>query len=275
MKLFSADYWREHLPIRKALLWIATITCLISGSAAVALFYSRYLQEQRTHDPQYAISSIIQTCEKGPRLPNLYLTELLALATDYPSNLFQWNASEGERLLQNSPLIIKASVQKIAPNTVCVHYATRTPVARLADYSGTLIDSEGFFIPDAPFLESAKLPLLYLGCRKACWGEKAAGVQTELALVLLRLIKNSFPDKLLASLDVSQAYALSLGKRQVVAVFGAEREAHFLRVTAEGYLQQLANYRMLLETRQISEKQGVVVDLRLDHLAYLNPLGET
>lgn len=274
MKIFSGDYWHEHLPIRKALLWIFGITLLISGSATGALFYNRHLQDQRMQDPKYAICSIVQTCKSGPRLPNGYLTEVLELAADRPANLFRWNTQEGERLLASSPLLRRSSIQKIAPNMLAIHYSSRIPLARLGELSDTLIDDEGVFLPDAPFLAAKELPTIYLGTSEVAWGEQDSRAEMALSLALLRLIHNSFPDKVLTSLDVSQAYALSVGKRQVVAVFSGEGGPHILRLTADGYRQQLANYKTLLETRQVSAKQGIVIDLRLDHLAYLNPLGE-
>lgn len=270
-KWFTKGYWLETFPLYKALLWIFTITCLISGTAFVALTYYRYLQEMRTSASKFNITTVVAQARSGPELPVAYLIELLQLSSDQPTNLYNWNAKAAEKLLKESPYIRKAAITKMPPDTVLISYSSHVPVASIGDWSGALLDKDGYIIPEHPLIASEKFPKIILGLESIRWGEKLFSPESWVALRLKNLIEKQFGKDHLLSIDVSKAFSRSAGKRQIVVTLDYEGATHFLRITESNYLQQLANYREILDAKKMPEGQSFIIDLRLDHLAYLYP----
>lgn len=273
MNLWLArDYWMERIPFYKAVLWILTSTLVMSGSALFGLMYYKHIQELRTNDYRYAVSAVVQNCCAGVQLPTLYLTEIVNLSADRPYHLYNWNIKEAEKKLKNSPYIKDATIERIPPDTVKISYYSRTPVAVVGDLSNALIDTDGHLLPRHPLIREPVLPEMILGQDKVGWGEKLAAPETTLALQLKDLIDHEFPQMKLKSIDVSRAYARSAGKRQIVVTFEVGENTHILRVTINNYRQQLANYRELIASNQLAGFKSIVIDLRLDHLAYLQDI---
>src|SRR5262245_29089640 len=101
------------LPFRTAFWWILLSTLLISGSTACAVLYYRHLSHIEKHDPAYHISILVQSSAGRERLTTAYLAELLDLSTDRPTNLFSYDAKEGEKKLRECPIIKEAAIVKI------------------------------------------------------------------------------------------------------------------------------------------------------------------
>lgn len=268
-KWFKKDYWLEPLPFYRAALWIFFTTLLISGSAFFGLIYYKHIQEIRTHDSKYAIRGLIQNCCGGFELPTLYFTEMLNLSADTPDHLYKWVVADGEAAIRKSPYIKSASIERIPPDTVKISYVSRIPVASVADIKDAWIDQEGVLLPQHPLFGEKQLTKFILGMEKPSWGVRMNNPEVVLALQIKKLAEKEFPKQTLSAIDVSRAFARSAGKRQAIVVFEAEGNTHVLRLTAKNYWQQLANYKELLKSGSLASSKFTVIDLRLNHLAYL------
>lgn len=292
----------NKLPIRKAVLWLVLSTCLISGSAALALLYYRHVKELYASDDAYKIVALVQATPDAEALKTVYLTELLGLSVDNPSNLYRFNSKDARRKLLASPLIKEAKVKKIRPGMVYVDYVMRKPIAFLVDYNNTAIDSEWVTLPFKPFFTPKRLPEIYLGIAESDskeggeWGASLQGQRVDLAKsIYSHIMENYIDDNThLRRIDVSNAYAESCGQRQIVVIleerminYGEKGSAlvHFqriLRLSTDRYKDGLANYFVLqpelLLKNNVEAKEGLstiempptVVDLRLSQLAYFH-----
>lgn len=248
----------SKIPLKRAVSYILLSTLLISGSAAFSFFYYLHYIEQRKQDPKFVVNAVVQSRLGGPALENGYLIELLGLSADRPVNLYRLSADEATARLEASPLIKEARVKKIRPGTLFIEYAAREPVALLGEWSNTYIDEEGFFCPCRPFVEPATLPVVYLVADSPClWGERCSDAKMELALQII----NDLKGQPVSLIDVSNAYAPSSGKRQVVIRYDDD----LLRLKTEEYLTQIRHY-LMLKQRITGSK---VVDLRISQLAYI------
>lgn len=271
-KWFTGVFWLEKLPLYKAVLWILGFTFIVSGSASLSIIYYKHLQDMRTHDAKYAITTIIQQCRSGKELPTDYLAELLSLSVDQPYHLYKWNTGEAEKTLRGSPFIKKAFIEKLPPNTVKITYFARTPVATVGDLDFSLIDREGHLLPALPFYSESSLPKLILGVERVKWGARMIAPEVTLALEVKHALEEGLSNANLEVVDVSRAFARSAGKRQIIVTLKPEGKTRILRLTAQNYLQQLANYQTLAASGKLDPYPSVSVDLRLDHLAYLQPI---
>jgi hypothetical protein len=294
---------REKLPFGKALIFIFSTMVGVLVLGAFALVYIDTIRSKRTHDPAFKIVALAQSTPDPQALKTAYLAELLGLAVDRPMNLYRYDAQEAKSKLLASALIKEAEIIKIKPGTLLVDYVLRQPVAFLADYSNTAIDSEGVLIPFKPFFTPKKLPEIHMGLSAfgegvkegdeegGKWGKPLQGARARLALELFKIItERCCKDALhVLRIDVSKAFALSYGQRQIVVVFEERVPVEgalvvfpvILRLTSSRYPQELANYlelRKHLEP-QLPESQPLVgivkgktqiVDLRVPQLAFLS-----
>lgn len=293
----------NRIPLPKALMWIILSTFLISGSSFLGLLYFQHIRENRTTDPKYQIVAVVQTSLDKEGLKTAFLTELLELSIDVPKNLYAFNSKEARERLLRFPVIREASISKIRPGTIWVDYALRKPIAYLGDYSNTVIDANGVPFPLKPFLTPKKLPEIYLGLtdevstqeggadRNFQWGTPLQSKKVNLAFSLLDLVIRQCCNEFtyLSRIDVSKAYALSYGQRQIVIVM----EDHFekevdgqpllnvykriIRLSTDNYAHQLKLYPPLQEYFKKSEilknplqkNKATVIDLRLTDLAFI------
>ncbi len=275
------------MPLKKALQWIIFSTVLISGTPALGLLYYKYHKSRRSSDDKYRIVAIAQTSSQKEALKTVYLAELLDLSIDKPRNLYQFDSSEAQKMLQSSPLIKRALIRKITPGTLYIDYDLRLPIAYFGDLTNTAIDEEGVIFPFKPFFTPKRLPELIIGLEDAptpLWGTKLQGQKVELGLQLLDLLQrhccleNTFVKKV----DVSNAFALSNGQREIVIIFERNAEGkgallqfqRILRLSPEHFPQELANYLALSEhlvkqEADPGEHKPLIVDLRIPHLAYI------
>lgn len=289
--------------------WICLIgssCCTLALSVSGYTIWSRSIQK-RLIDPENKIVSILQTGSEKEALKTVYLAELLGLSADVYTSLYSLSCREAERRLLSSPLISTARVKRIPPGTLYIDYESRKPIAWLADYQNTGIDKEGYIFPMAPFFSPKELPEIYLGLPSFQAGEDPFGrkggnwqepIRTgyfQLALDVLQFLETA-PWKegfRLKKIDVSNAFAPSLGQREIVLfteedfrVNSDEREVccvfpKILRLAPKDYPQQLNHFFILRRNmaedykKQLSKIcesarfQPRIIDLRIPQLAFV------
>lgn len=282
---------------------------LLKWSVALFLFvlgctlFVRSWYQRREHDSHYAIKAVIQTSPGKEMLPTAFLEEVLGLYADKKSNLYAFDAKEGEKKLKETPLIREAKIKKISPDTLFVDYSVRNPIALLYDYTNTGVDEEGMIFPIHPFFTPKTLPEIYLGLLPfgsvenafgqfgAKWNEKIPGREINLAIQMVKdLSQKEFSDSFqLLRLDVSKAYCESYGQKQVVVVVNdiirsqeEGREVTFsfpriIRLSPEHYREEMQRYLALAS--QIDETfatdstyergKGAIVEMRIPSLAFV------
>ena len=223
----------------------------------------------------------------------------MGLSFDNPTSLREFDAKSAELQLLQSPVIQSAKVQTIQPNIVYIDYTVRQPIAWIYDYLNVAIDRDGFLLPVYPFFSPKNLPEIYLGLpltkkgENFPWNQPVKGKSIELAFSLLQLLQTYGTDLfILKRIDVSQAFAESYGRREIVlqvenevsveknGVLETIQIPHILRLSTKDYPKELANYLQLrvnlLEKEEIklysdsslSIKERVI-DLRIPQLAYI------
>ncbi len=277
-----------------------SLFCLI-GSTCLTLVLSlgghsiwKKQRNERLRSPAYRISAIIQTGPEKEALKTAYLAELLGLSVDCPTQLYAFNEKKAESQLLASPLIASAKVQRLPPSTLYIDYEVRKPVARLSDFNNTAIDAEGHLFPIDPFFPPKRLPEIYLGV-PANSGWKIQSPYLDLALEILQFLETApWKEGLrIQRIDVSNAFAPSLGQREVVLFTEEEMSVRktdgeivcvfpkILRIAPKEYTQQLSNFfalrRSMMEDyrRQLASMQEGgrfaprIVDLRIPQLAFV------
>jgi len=209
--------------------------------------------------PHY-VCRIIQTGPQRKPLATPYLAELMNLSADKPTLWKEFDAGQAEKQILRSPVIREARVKAAKPDTVYIDYTVRKPVALLADFENMAFDEEGVVFPLTPFFSPKKLPEVYLGIKRAQWGKEVSGHAMSLAQDLLKQLA-AFPLPV-KRLDVSKAFASSLGRREVVM----EVEGRLLRLTPKNFAQEVGNY---VELHKELSKEAHVIDLRIPQLAFI------
>lgn len=279
----------SKIPMSRAIIWILVSTLLVSGSAFMSWLYYLHVRERRFNDDQYRIVALIQSTSQPDALKTVYLAEMLNLSLDRPVNLYQFNIKEATETLLSQPLIKEATIKKILPGTLYIHYQMRKPHAYIGDFANTAIDQEGYIFPFRPFFTPKLLPILYLGLNKEeCkWGNHLEDLPSvQLAFSLLRQFARLQKDNrfCLKQLDVTQARADSYGQRQIVMVLeekdqkkklNSQKPLIFLRLSSDHAEQDLINFCDL--KKFLFEKDGkalaidapLIFDLRIPHLAFI------
>lgn len=231
-------------------------------------------------DDQYRIVAIVQTTPDKEALKTVYLAEFLNLSVDRPTNLYRFDISEAKRKLLKNFIIKDADVKKIRPGTIYIDYVLRKPIAYLADFKNTAIDSEGVLFPAFPFFTPKKLPEVYLGLLswEQCLHEHKS---FQLMTSLLRFLEASTQEKsiYLKYIDVSRAYAPSFGQREIIILiedsveqefngrFVVTTHSRFLRLNKDNYERAWRNYLLLRD--RLKNQKGSIIDLRIPHLAFI------
>ncbi len=289
------------------------IFCLV-GSTFLTLSLSlggyylwKNYRQSRLIDEKYRIASIIQTGPEKEALKTAYLAELLSLSIDQPQSIYAFDLKKGETKLMASPLIRKAQIKRLPPGTLYVDYEVRKPVAWLADYQNTGVDREGYLFPMAPFFSPKQLPEVYLGLppfgsqddrsgrKGGQWQNPVQNRHLALAFEILQYLEGSpWKEGLhVKRIDVSNAFASSLGQREIVLFTEEELNLRqndqeivcvfpkILRLAPKEYTQQLGNFFALRRTmmedyrRQLASVQQSgrfaprIVDLRIPQLAFV------
>jgi hypothetical protein len=283
----------RKIPFHWALAWIVGSLFFCTGSLYKGVRAYTAWQAEKLHSPRFWVSTIMQTGPQKEALKSEYLAELLGISADRPTSLYAIDLKEAERRLRASPVIRSATVRPLYPSTVYVDYAVRTPIAWLYDYENVALDAEGHLFPMVPFFTPKNLPEVYLGTHPR--HSPLAGREAALAMTLLSLLSGC--DLGLRRIDVSQAFAETYGKREIVLqvedVLLMHREdrdvtvrlPRYLRLSTQHYAQELGNYLALRSQLLEEEKahlsladgaEGTVVcpqttiDLRVPRLAFIS-----
>ena len=295
--------------IKKVLLYIGGSIVFTSTLFFVGKNYWVETKEKKVQDPQYTIRALIQTGPEREALQTAYLAELLGLSVDHPKNLYAFDLKEGQKKLKNSPLIASAKLKRMAPNALYIEYEARKPIALLGDYVNTAIDKEGYLFPMAPFFSPKELPEIFLGVppfgqegdgfnrKGGKWNEPLTNKYLSLAFEVLHFLEGSpWREGLrVKRIDVSSAFAPSLGQREIVLfteeelVLNRGGEAKvcifpkMLRLSPREYTSQMMNFLSLrkkmmedyskqLEGAALPESGRFsfrIIDLRIPHLAFV------
>jgi len=294
-------------PLKKAMIVLTgsvLATCVLSfaGYSVFAGWKNRRFVSDR-----YKITAIIQTGPDKEALRSVYLSELLDLSVDAPKNLYSLDLKKAELALLSSPLIAKAKVKRMPPNTIYVDYEVRKPIAWLSDYRNTAIDQEGYLFPVAPFLTPKEMPEIYLGLPSfgkaedpfgragGSWRAPVQNKHLKLAFDLLQTFEGSpWKEGLrIKRIDVSNAFCPTLGRREIVLFTEEEillKELSFvfpkiLRLAPRDSAQQLQNFFALRRTmiedyrKQLStighsmQFAPRIIDLRVPQLAFVENQG--
>lgn len=275
---------------------IGSTTLTLTLSLGGYWLWSKH-RTDRLRSAAYLITSIIQTGPEKEALKTAYLAELLGLSADQPTHLYAFDTKKGEQKLLASPLISQAKIKRLPPSTIYIDYEVRKPIAWLADYKNTAIDWEGYLFPVAPFFSPKHLPEIYLGLPDSgvTWQVSIKDPHFQLALEILQFLETApWKEGLrIKRIDVSSAFASSLGQREIVLFTEEElslrQEAgevvcifpKILRLAPKDYNQQLSNFFSLRRTmiedyrRQLaSVKEGGrfaprIIDLRIPQLAFV------
>lgn len=284
----------ENWTMKQSLFCLVGSTCL---TLAVSLAGYSLWKKQRTEKLQsaaYQISSIIQTGPEKEALKTSYLAELLGLSADTPMQLYALNIKKAQKQLTSSPLIANAKVKRLPPSTLYIDYEVRKPIARLSDFNNTAIDREGYLFPIDPFFSPKRLPEIYLGL-PATTGWHVKSPYFDLALEILQFLETApWKEGLrIERIDVSNAFAPSLGQREVVLFTEEELSVRkengevicvfpkILRLAPKDYTQQLSNFFALRRTMMEDYRKQVatleeggrfaprIIDLRIPQLAFV------
>lgn len=280
--------------VRQALFCLIGSTCLTLGLSFGGYWTWTKYNRDCLNNEKYKIATIVQTGPEKEVLKTAYLAELLGLSLDRPTNLYALDLRKAKLKLLVSPLIANARLEKIFPSTLYIDYEVRKPIAWLADYKNTAIDREGYLFPVVPFFSPKNLPEIYLGLHPFT-GWQVKGPYFQIALEILQFLETApWKEGLrIQRIDVSNAFAPSLGQREVVLfteeevcrrIEGREVVCTFpkiLRLTPRDYTQQLGNFFVLRRTMMEDyQKQLValreggrfaprIVDLRIPQLAFV------
>ncbi|MCC5831433.1 MAG: hypothetical protein JJU12_00115 [Chlamydiales bacterium] len=247
---------------KKVFLVLALSCCGISGGTAAGYFFYRYTCRLHEADEASVIEAIVQTAALYAPLQTAYLSEVLDLSGDRPSNFSRFDLKEAYERLVATYIIREACIKKIKPNILYLEYEAREPIAYLGDYTNTAIDGEGALFPYLPFYPPRRLPEVYLGAYAPPnpWGEKLEGE----SLAFVHAILRGFQPGSVERIDLSQSKAASAGTRQIVVVL---KKGPILRLTPKNYAQELEYYHIL--AAQISLDGGCVLDFRNPEVAYI------
>lgn len=278
----------NHMPSSKAFFWIFLSTLLISGTAWMSWFYNLQFKKASQQDTKYNVIALTQSSQPREGLKTVYLAQLLGLSVDQPTNIYRFSIENGEKKLLSSSLIKEAKIKKILPGTLYIEYVMREPLAFLEEYSNTVLDEKGYLFPLNPYYTPKKLPRFFIGLknREKEWGETIRDhVGFQLAQEVLKESQNLLGiHSTLEEIDVSQAFAESFGRREIVLLvnerFDIENGVYsnkkfFIRLNVKEYKQNLINYLTLRQyikshkTQNLKDSRIAVIDLRIPSLGYL------
>ncbi|NGX27836.1 MAG: hypothetical protein K940chlam1_00005 [Candidatus Anoxychlamydiales bacterium] len=289
---------QKKLKLSQAFFWIILSTIIFSSFNFFVFFQIKKYKQNKYKDEKYNIKKIYQSNQVS--LDVNYLSELMHLSTDNPTNIFLFDEVKAQKKLLSSPLIIDANIKKNKPDCLSLDLKIRHPKALLYDYDNIAIDEEGFIFFLKPFFNNLDLPSVYLDLGRFSGLKKIEKKEATLALDILQKLQTSgFSDLAkIKLLDTSRAFIRSYGKREVLLQIDEQINAYkdqknvklvfptILRLSQNNLLEQISNYISLREKilkdyenqlKHISDpSQDVVtfkpktIDLRISKLAFID-----
>ncbi len=247
---------------------------IVNGVVGTGLFVWRQKVAQRTNDPAWQISHIVQ--QGNQPLPSGFLSHALRLPMAFDS----LHVKRAEEQLKSWPIFDSVRVRKKAPGAVIVDYTLRKPIAAVGQFSNAAFDAEGIVFPLQPFYTPKRLPKVFFV------GDQPTPREMEMTLAIKEALNDLEPSPRLISIDLQAMSHPNPACREIVVMVMDERiqAAHIieqpilLRLPSEGTeeaLLRLEQLRAVIQKRagdaQTSLKAaGVTVDLRLPSSAYLS-----
>lgn len=298
----------SHWTIKQALFFLIGSSCVTLLLSFGGFWLYKDWKVKRMTDERYRIISIIQTGVEKEALKTAYLAELLGLSADAPSQLYALDLKKACAKILASPLISDVKMKRIPPSSLYIDYTIRKPMALLTDYSNTAVDKDGYLFPVAPFFSPKQLPEIYLGLpsfgapedamerKGGKWNEPLKNRYFSLALEVLQFLEESplAEGMKLERIDVSNAFAASLGQREIVLKIEDEltlqKESKewvcffpkLLRLAPKNYKEQLAHFFSLRRNMLEDYKKQLavfgeggrfavrIIDLRIPQLAFID-----
>jgi hypothetical protein len=293
--------------MRQALICLIGSTLFTLSFCIGGYFFWTKHRQSKLNSEAYRISAIIQTGPEKEAFKTAYLAELLSLSVDRPVSLYAFDLKKGEQKLLASPMIRSAKIKRIPPGTLYIDYEVRKPIAWLADYRNTALDREGYLFPVSPFFSPKEMPEIYLGLppfgsqdgisdrKGGQWLVPLQDRHLHLALEILQFLEGvPWREGLrIKRIDVSNAFAASLGQREIVLFTEEEMNIRkneqeivctfpkILRLAPKDYTQQLGNFfalrrsmmedyrKQLMSVQQSGRFAPRIVDLRIPQLAFV------
>ncbi len=254
-------------------MWIFYSVLIISGAASLFWFAYINIQQKRLKDTLYTITKVVQTSQVKEALPTVYLAECMNLSSNMPTNIDTFDTADSQQQLLQSPAISSATVKRIFPDTIHVDYTTYEPIAYIADFYNAAIDAHKILFPIKPFFSPKRLPEIYLNidALTLSWNDAINHDALDLAINLLQYLSPLQHLFNIQTIDVSNAYANSCGRREIIITLNNPASTHILRLNSQHYQQALSNY-LALRNNLPDSSPSLVIDLRLPQLAYLSPL---
>lgn len=262
--------YSEKMPLKRAFLWVLMSVMAVSGTATFGWLYYLHWKESLISNPQYTIRLIAQTSPPGVHLDTEFFAEVLGLSRDRPTNLYAFNVKEGERRLNRHPVIKRARVQALPPESLHIDYEVRVPVAYLGDFMNVAVDDEKVMIPFLPFFTPKRLPKLYLGLDESVvWGERLTDSRLKLGHAILEAFRKR--GIVVKSLDLSRLEAASYGGREIVATLEeANHPGRIQQVLRLNHLHPFDSIEAYMIYRERHEDiSSEIIDLRIKDLAFI------
>jgi hypothetical protein len=284
-------YFSKKISYVRALSWIVGSSIIISFIGHKV--FEKSIRFKKKKAPEM-VAYVVQTGPQKEALLSDYLMEKLSLSIDKPVLFTSFDVMEAKKTLQQSPVIAEVDVKKVVPNIIYVDYSVRKPFVWVVDYHNAALDKEGIVIPAYPFFSPKKMPKIYFGKENPqpqSYGEKMTGRSWDLAVSVLDCLQEEGKDLFfIKQIDVSEAFASSLGRREIVVALENEIyiqdtpciSTHFLRLTPKAYKEEIVKYFSLREYLLEAESQEIIpsgtrrvkdktIDLRISQLAYIAP----
>ncbi len=246
----------------KKISWIEGAFWIVASLSLSAGISYRIMQSWPQKTSPEPLLRIVQTGMEREPLQTLYLAELIGVSADVPT--YQLDLKKAEERLLASPLIKQAKLSLIDHNTLYVNYAVRHPVAYLYDFENMAFDEQGVCFPLYPFFRAKKLPQVYSGIKELSWGNPLPPPIQTLIFRLLHFF-STLPLSLVR-IDISHAFYLSLGRREIVVMIKEKEEIKWLRLTPKNYQKEIEHY---LQLRPLLNLHEQIVDLRIPSLAFI------
>lgn len=259
----------------QAVLIIILFTLLLSGTTGVVLFYHVIEQNNRSQDPAYTISAVVQKAMGRNVLPTAALIEMLNLSKDHPMNLYAFHVKSAAEKLVEKGIFKRINISKVIPDTLLIEYSLRDPIAYLEDYTNTALDVEGAIFPFHPYYTPKKIPSVRFGkelLRGAQLDEKELKLMLEVFALLEAPAQNLRAS--LQKLDITKAINPKdpLNEIDVLMTYGGRER--WLRLTHANMTNELADFlifqQTLLDWEDKHPSSKTVIDLRVPDVAYLS-----
>ena len=262
----------DQLPIRRALIWIALSVLIFAGATLGVGLSINFYKNLRAKNPRYTLKKIIPKAHRDLYIPEENFAKWLEVSLEQPPNLYDLKHSKMVAALMEQPILEKVRITKQPPSSLIIDYWPRMPVFQLADQKDTLLDDQAMVIPHEPWIIGA-YPKIFLGLTEAVsFGKEVRALEWDIVMQIYSVWQEIGLSYRLGRIDVSQSFAKSAGKRQIVLVIDLEGEAtHYLRLPTKGFEGRLRDYAALcqhwVENNELNQDR--VVDFRIEEIALI------